>query len=566
MVTHKLGSGSTTTYIYDSLERLTKINYGTSDTPNVEYTYYAPNLIKSVEKGSDVRWDYKYNDNDILEEETLTLSKVSPARTYKFGYTLNSLDNVSRISYPSGKSYTYTVNDLGRVTRISQNTEGTIVSSADYFPNGAIHRIDYRNGVTSSFGQDNRYRIDSALTDQGIYDASYSFDSVGNLTQLTDHLDSAFSYNSLGYDDVDRLERVNGATVLTYDSKSNIKFNKLNGIDLTYSYSGSKLSTVSNSSYSFTYDLQGNVINNGIHQFDYDDANHLRSVVGLNWQIHYDGNGMRVLQEKSNGNIITVYGRSGQLLFEEDEISDSTKDYIYIGRQLVSRYENCQGNDRDNDGLPGCFEHNNGLSDHNAADALQDTDGDGLTNLAEYNAGTNLNKADTDADGLTDSFEINHGLNPTSANYDVDGDGLSNSEETTYGTNPLVADTDGDGVPDRYEIIYGNDPLDNTDVHTDTDQDGLTFLKEYQIGTKPNDSDSDNDNIQDGYEYLSVLNPLTHDSATDTDNDGLTALDEYIQGTDPNNADTDGDGEPDGTDPDPLFNVTIVPITFYMID
>ncbi|MCL2643117.1 MAG: VWA domain-containing protein [Candidatus Bathyarchaeota archaeon] len=64
-----------------------------------------------------------------------------------------------------------------------------------------------------------------------------------------------------------------------------------------------------------------------------------------------------------------------------------------------------------------------------------DYDNDGLTNLQEYEYGTDPFLADTDGDGLTDYEEI-----------------------FIYGTNPLVADTDGDSVPDGLEIELGLDP------------------------------------------------------------------------------------------------------------
>ena len=68
-------------------------------------------------------------------------------------------------------------------------------------------------------------------------------------------------------------------------------------------------------------------------------------------------------------------------------------------------------------------------------DASADFDADGLTNLKEYQSGSNPNKADTDSDGLTDAQEV-----------------------LTYGTNPSLSDTDGDGVSDKVEVDSGRNP------------------------------------------------------------------------------------------------------------
>src|SRR5207248_7774693 len=65
-----------------------------------------------------------------------------------------------------------------------------------------------------------------------------------------------------------------------------------------------------------------------------------------------------------------------------------------------------------------------------------DPDRDGLTNLQEYLAGTNINNPDTD------------------------GDGLKDGDEVARGTSPLLRDTDGDGISDGLEVQTGSNPLD----------------------------------------------------------------------------------------------------------
>jgi hypothetical protein len=69
--------------------------------------------------------------------------------------------------------------------------------------------------------------------------------------------------------------------------------------------------------------------------------------------------------------------------------------------------------------------------------------------------------ADADADGLYDGWEEAYGLDPTvdDALDDTDGDGLDNVSELDAGTWPDVADTDGDGAEDGLEVSRGTDPL-----------------------------------------------------------------------------------------------------------
>ncbi|MFA6130860.1 MAG: hypothetical protein WC730_01190 [Patescibacteria group bacterium] len=65
---------------------------------------------------------------------------------------------------------------------------------------------------------------------------------------------------------------------------------------------------------------------------------------------------------------------------------------------------------------------------------------------------------------------------------DSDGDGLMDSEEINAGTDPYSTDSDRDGLGDREEVkVYGTDPL-------DPDSDGDTYLdgKEVESGYNPN--------------------------------------------------------------------------------
>jgi hypothetical protein len=121
--------------------------------------------------------------------------------------------------------------------------------------------------------------------------------------------------------------------------------------------------------------------------------------------------------------------------------------------QLIDR-----GLDADGSGIPDWYEMKYSLEPASAALAAADSDGDGLTNLQEFQHGTDPHNPDTDGDGLSDAREVALGTNPLAA--DTDGDGLSDAAElgAAIPSNPLKADTDGDGVDDRTEAAMGTDP------------------------------------------------------------------------------------------------------------
>lgn len=142
--------------------------------------------------------------------------------------------------------------------------------------------------------------------------------------------------------------------------------------------------------------------------------------------------------------------------------------------------------DSDNDGMPDAWEDDNGLNRNDPSDASVDNDADGgadgLTNLEEYQNGTDPNDSDSDDDSLSDGDEVNTtGTNPN--NPDSDGDTLGDEVETNTGmfqsptdtgTDPNNPDSDNDGTNDGQELINGTDP-NVPDLRQVTDAGGTTY-------------------------------------------------------------------------------------------
>jgi len=176
------------------------------------------------------------------------------------------------------------------------------------------------------------------------------------------------------------------------------------------------------------------------------------------------------------------------------------------------------GLDADQDGLPDDFEAPRPCLNVGIADAGADPDGDGLTNIAEFQG--------------TGVAGFSGGTEPCVA--DTDGDGLTDGTEAGSASSPVLADTDLDGLAD------GAEPA------GDFDGDGLANVR---------DSDGDNDGLPDGLEVRICGTPFCADPLADNDGDGLRNIDEVGLFTDPLAADTDQDGLTDadevllGTDP-----------------
>jgi len=88
-------------------------------------------------------------------------------------------------------------------------------------------------------------------------------------------------------------------------------------------------------------------------------------------------------------------------------------------------------NDDDNDGMADDWEAYYGINT-----AFLDPDSDGLDNRSEFELGTNPVDYDSDDDGMDDGWEVQNGLNPVldDADGDLDGDGISNIDEYNQGS------------------------------------------------------------------------------------------------------------------------------------
>lgn len=222
--------------------------------------------------------------------------------------------------------------------------------------------------------------------------------------------------------------------------------------------------------------------------------------------------------------------------------------------------------DLDGDGMMNSWELVYDLDRTDPADSDLDPDGDGLTNLQEYELKTDPNKTDTDSDGLSDGGEfMTYGTDPLDPdsdndtiqdgdevklyrtdplNADTDGDGLSDGQEVRiWGSDPKASDTDGDGLSDAEELLTYGTNVNNVDSDGDTVTDG----EEVNIyHTNPTVKDSDGDRLEDGDElFLYSTDPLDEDSDSDTLSDGEEVI---TLGTDPLNADSDDDDLEDGVE------------------
>ena len=402
----------TTEYVYDGLGNLDRLRLPNIEQPNgryIEFTKDALSRTRAIyDSNSDYVTDINYFANDVVK-----------AMTYANGYF-----------------YTATLN--------------------------------------SKFVPENIHTTDNILN---LVNLTYTYDDEENVTKIMDaalsNNNRSMTYDGLGRLTAANGRWGNG--VINYDDDHDISSMTLGSKTLSYHYSSTnnRLDSVTGGvSKTFSYDNYGNVKGNGSDSFIYDDASQLLSVTNQGINYTYDGNKKRVkVQQDPNKTVYYIYNQAGDLLYRYDQTNKKDIEYVNLNGKLVAKLEHGPSvvstmvPDSDNDGLNDRDEILWGTNPSNP-----DSDNDGIKDGDEIAFwGTSPTKWDTDGDGLNDYFEINMSLSPTNsdtnnngiidANEDTDNDGLNNLAEQTRGTNPIKADTDGDLVNDGAEVSQGRNPL-----------------------------------------------------------------------------------------------------------
>ncbi len=192
----------------------------------------------------------------------------------------------------------------------------------------------------------------------------------------------------------------------------------------------------------------------------------VESMVLNTWQVDDNGLPVPIRIARQNSRIGTPSSAGiGEIVVARLRIHDRALAASELEAAFADERADFGLNDPDQDGLPTWFEKRfDFLDPSDGRDGALDQDEDGLNNLGEFQAGTDLLNPDTDQDGLADGeeiFRIVNGTNsPTNALVkDSDQDGLSDLVETLLGTDPNQSDTDRDGFSDGQEVLHLSNAL-----------------------------------------------------------------------------------------------------------
>ena len=348
------------TRFYDDRNRLQHLRFpdGRGDQ---DWVYTATGLPERITTANDgpgqalVVNTYAYKRRGLLTGES---SRQPDRDPWGLGYGYDRNGNLASQSYPTGATVTFAPNALGQPTQAVAGF-GILASGVYYYPNGAIREFTYGNGIVHSMRQNERQLPRRVISD-GVLDYEYGFDPNGNVSHIYDRARGSNTSRWMEYDALDRLTAAGSCHFggdcwhrFTYDKLDNLTSWKLPGVkdyaEYYYEPGTHRLLSLRNSKgaavVGFGYDAQGNVSQKNAQEYNFDYGNRLRWATGAE-SYRYDGHGRRVAAfspSPARVPILSMYGQSGQILFDEDQRKPGTEsqEYVYLaGSVIATRHRN----------------------------------------------------------------------------------------------------------------------------------------------------------------------------------------------------------------------------------
>ncbi len=166
-----------------------------------------------------IEWTVKQIPDPVLAPTLLFQPET--AVSYKTAFEYDSLDRVTRMIYPDNDEVTYRYNARGLLEGITGGPSGHILSGISYLPSAQQARIDYGNGVRTTYDYDARQRLKRLFTrhtslNTELVHFTYDLDPVSNIDAIHDQRPASAvpldhprrNSQRFNYDSLYRLTRV----------------------------------------------------------------------------------------------------------------------------------------------------------------------------------------------------------------------------------------------------------------------------------------------------------------------------------------------------------------------
>ncbi len=262
-------------YAYDGVNRLLSEDYldAFGRTPDVAYHYDVPYANVPVGDGSlatgnntkgmlawvqdlsgeehtsyDARGRVESVVKRIPDPQFLSSNSnlLAPLVSFRTGFAYDSLDRVTALTYPDNDQIGYGYNPRNLLRQITGGVNGLtqgglVISNIVYQPSDQLARIDYGNGVRTTYAYDPRLRLNSLLTvsqpstlSSQLINFTYDFDAASNIKSIADNRptsavplgDPRRNTQVFAYDDLYRITRAtyNPATLNNPSATNSISY------------------------------------------------------------------------------------------------------------------------------------------------------------------------------------------------------------------------------------------------------------------------------------------------------------------------------------------------------
>jgi len=371
--------GDTLTYTHEELDRILSETDGTQTTT---YAYdtasHGIGKLASVTSPA-VTKSYGY---DILGR-VISETKTIESTPYITTTTFDLLGNPLTITTPNSITTSYAYNNAAQPISVTSGGNA-LVTNISYIANGSPAVVAYGNGITTTntYNINQDYRLThkqtgTAQNPSALQDIVYTFDPVGNITQITDTSSTSLARTTTyEYDALHRLMTVNITTsqgTTTEEYSYDIVGNLLSKAGVNYNYQGVHPHAVSSAGgQNFSYDHNGNMTTSGDWVYGWDNKDRMiSSTLGATESLlySYDESNIRVLKQNNTTGKKTTYIST---LFEKE--GDITRTFFYVGDLKIASQEDT-GNESKR-----TFHHSDHLSG-----ASVDTDSQGaIAQISDY--------------------------------------------------------------------------------------------------------------------------------------------------------------------------------------
>lgn len=336
--------GQITLYGYDNAGNLTGIDRAGSDD-DASYVYGGclngvGRLCQAIRGSQFINYEY-----DSLGRVTKQITNAGAV-----GFAYDGRDNITAITYPSGRKAVYALNAAGVVTGIDVVDSGStyaLIRDIKHLPFGPAYQWQYSNGVTETRQFDTQYRPISFNSGTKSSVTYPSYDGNSNVLQrVVNGEQQGFTYNPLNQ--LATASGLFGSQVYAYDGIANRTSRTLDGSQTSlYSYLGGSNRLISDTNWTYGRDANGNTTRrvNGNGQgvdFLYSAGNRILAITDAQnpstviASYEYDAFERRTVKHTTQEQRQFTYGLDGLLLSESTGAGQILEEYVYLDGSPVA--------------------------------------------------------------------------------------------------------------------------------------------------------------------------------------------------------------------------------------